>query len=154
MRTRTWIAAALFAVTAAGCYVSEPPTAPAPRPATSVSASFDAVWDATIDHFAEGNIPIATIERVSGIIASARVGVGAAAAQESSDCGMTGNGFGPPVYHKARTAVYNVLVRGDGDSATVRITISWLNPDSPFECVTTGVWERETEMAIKLRAEN
>ena len=46
-----------------------------------------------------------------------------------------------------------VLVRGDQRSSTVRVTVSWPNPAANFGCVTTGVWEADTEEAIRERAE-
>ena len=131
---------------------AQPPQPPAPRDATPVAASFDATWDATIDHFAENNIPIATIERASGIIATTELRVDREVAEESSDCG-TGQGISSDMRFHATTAVYNILVRGDGRSSTVRATVSWVNPAANFECVTTGVWEAGTEEAIRVRAE-
>lgn len=129
------------------------PPAPAPvRDATSVAASFDATWDATIDHFAENNIPIATIERASGIIATTELRVDSETAEESSDCG-TGQGVSVDMRFHATSAVYNILVRGDERASTVRATVSWTNPSANFECHTTGVWETRTEEAIRERAE-
>ncbi|MGH9897071.1 MAG: hypothetical protein ACREA0_34765, partial [bacterium] len=48
----------------------QPPAPPMPRDATEVTASFGRTWDAVIDEFADRNIPIRTIERASGLIAT------------------------------------------------------------------------------------
>lgn len=148
---RTPVALAL-GVALAACMATPPEVAAPARDATPVQASFDAAWDAAIDHFAENNIPIATIERASGIIATTQLGVDPEIAEVSSDCG-TGSGVNSTIRLRATRAVYNVLVRGDASSATVRVTVSWSNPLAAFECVTTGAWEKDTEAAIKERAE-
>ncbi len=49
---------------------------PAPRAATRVGATMGATWDAVIDLFAARNIPIRSIERVSGIIVTDILSVG------------------------------------------------------------------------------
>ena len=145
--------AAIFGVLflTVGCAASPPVPAPA-REETVVAVSFAATWDATIDHFAEDNIPISTIERASGIVATTRLGVDPETALIASDCG-TGQGIYYDVRFRATDAIYNVLVRGDERSSTVRVTVSWSNPAASFECTTTGVWEAETQEAIKERAE-
>jgi hypothetical protein len=43
---------------------------PVVREQTAVAASFGRTWDAVIDHFAERNISIRTMERSSGFIAA------------------------------------------------------------------------------------
>ena len=95
---------------------------------------------------------ISTIERASGIIATTRLGVDGETAVMASDCGTRpGTGSGRRSY--ATEAIYNVLVRGDDRSSTVRLTVSWFNPTASWECVTTGVWEKAAGDAIKKRAE-
>jgi hypothetical protein len=137
---------ALFALLV-GCVAPTPPP-PAPiRDAAVVATDFQHTWDAAIDHFAEGNIPIATIERASGILATSRLSVGRELARQFSDCGK--NEWGAARY--ATSVVYNVLVRGDSSGSTVRVTASWSTPD--MECSTTGAWEAATEEAIQARAE-
>ncbi len=130
-----------------GCALTPPP-APVPRFAMPVSAGFDAVWDAVIDHFADSNIPIATIERASGLIASYRLDVGLTSGFIYADCGRSWQGPIPAEY-----AVYNVVARGDERAATLRVTALWSTPSAPFECSTRGVWEDQTERAIKAKAE-
>ncbi len=150
MKTR-FAATAILLFLAVGCYPTPPAPAPS-REATVVAASFAATWDAAIDHFAEDNIPISTIERASGLIATTRLSVDLATAAMASDCG-TGGGVDFDTHYVATDAVYNILVRGDEHSSTVRVTVAWSNPDAQFECVTTGAWEKTAEEVIRMRAE-
>lgn len=146
---RTVLAGAL-AVSAAGCFVGTPPEPAAPRDATPVAAGFEKTWNATIDHFAEGNIPIAAIEKASGLIATARLRVGTADAPTWADCGTGTSGLA----YAADGGIYNVLVRGDERTATVRVTAAWSSTAAPWgDCSTKGVWESAAERAIKERAE-
>ena len=119
----------------------------AARGATAVNAGFDASWDAAIDRFAELNIPIATTERVSGSITTSPFGV---AESSSSSCGSNENEVIRP---SVRTVVYNILVRGDQASSTVRVEEAWLSSDASLQCVSRGMWEEITELSIKERAE-
>ena len=150
MKTR-FAAIAILLLLVVACQSLPPAPAPA-REATVVAASFTATWDAAIDHFAEDNIPISTIERASGLIATSRLSVGLGTATMASDCGAVR--ILEQVEHtRARFAVYNILVRGDERSSTVRVTVAWSNPDAEFECVTTGAWEKAAEEVIRMRAE-
>lgn len=52
---------------------------------------------------------------------------------------------------------FNTLIRGDSAQATVRVTANWIGVDGwgkRIECVTSDVWEREFEKAIKAKAES
>src|SRR5216683_1655699 len=98
-----------------------PTTQVTPRDATVVNASFERTWSAVIDVFAERNIPIATIDKTSGLIATRPAAV--AAPQDTVrtwvDCG---NAWG---VYKFAYAEYDVLVRGDSVRSTVKITVAW-----------------------------
>ncbi len=74
-------------------------------------------WDAVIDMFAERNIPIRTIERASGIIATEQLSVGPEG-KVWPDCGRSFSGTVLPNY-----AIYNLLVRGDSSSSRVKATV-------------------------------
>jgi hypothetical protein len=131
----------------AGCAA---PPAPAPTGTdTKVAVGVDVTWDAVIEHFALNNIPISTIERASGLIATTHLDVPQFVAVRASDCGI-GN-LGDRV--RATSGVYNVLVRGDERSSTVQVTASWSSPAAGYGCSTTRVWEDATQEAIKNRAE-
>jgi hypothetical protein len=139
---------------ALGCAPPSSPAAPpAPRSATTVAASFDRTWSAVIDAFAARNIPIRTIDRTSGLIATDDLAVGREGGQWA-DCGKAlGVSITPT------RATYNVRVKGDARSSTVQFTVLWQNvyPSRmgiPSEnCSTKGVWESEAETDVKTRAE-
>ena len=99
------------------CIGYTPPGLPTPGEATQVRASFGRIWDAVIDQFADGNIPIRTIERASAMIATEQLSVGSEA-RKPADCGKQNGNRIPPNY-----AIYNVLVRGDSCSSTVKATV-------------------------------
>ena len=126
------------------------PVPPTPREATAVSASAGHTWDAVIEQFAARNIPIRTIERVSGLIVTGELSVGGEGASWA-DCGRTAGAQGPPTH-----ATYNVLVRGDSSTSTVKVTVRWslyLSPAGNVECFTTNEWEQAFEGEVKARAE-
>lgn len=146
MTTPTRFSAALFLVAVSGCV----PTPPAPAPireATPVGASFEETWAAAIDHFAESNVPIATIDKASGLIATHQLSVTPGDAAEFADCGVSG--LGAPIL--ASSVVYNVLVRGDAVASTVKVTASWAGAPTP--CSTRGTWESIAELFIRERSE-
>lgn len=132
----------------------------AARDATPVSASFERTWRATIDVFAERNIPIATIDKTSGLIATTALSIDAPkdTVLTWADCGAT-TGIGG-VEFTATRATYNVLVRGDAPRSTVKVTVRWAFwqsfgafGENSRDCVTKHVWERAAEADIKARAE-
>jgi hypothetical protein len=134
-----------------GCYAYRPPAPPAPRDGTQVSASIGRTWDAVIDIFAARNIPIRTIERVSGIIATEELSVGPEG-HRWADCGTDRRGRLRPDH-----AIYNVLVRGDSSTATVNATVRWMGSSEKagvIECSTTHIWEQDFEYDVKSRAEH
>jgi hypothetical protein len=107
-------------------------------------------WDAVIDMFAARNIPIRTIERASGIIATEQLAVGDEG-KDWADCGEDNGTVLAPNF-----ATYNVLVRGDSVSSLIKATVRWtreIRPSSSIECSTRHVWERELELQAKGRAE-
>jgi len=133
------------------CYAYQPPPPAEPRDATSVDASMGTTWDAVIDLFATRNIPIRTIERVSGIIAADQLSVDSANGVKWADCGRVGHRQIPP-----NTAISNVLVRGDSTSSTVRTSVRWSRrsfKEGDLECTSRYVWERALEQEVKERSE-
>ncbi len=149
MRTRLPVAPTVVAILLVGC-VQPPTTNVAPRPPMEVAASVGRTWDAVIDLFADRNIPIATMERVSGFIATQTLSVGREGV-EWADCGSV---MSTPVVPDH--AVYNVRVLGDSSQSTVRVTTRWTQSsksDLSPECPSRGVWETDFEKAVKARAE-
>lgn len=134
-----------------GCSAYQPPAPPTPREATEVDASIGSTWDAVIDMFAARNIPIRTIERASGIIATEELPVGEEG-KTWANCGQN-NG----VALSPSSAIYNVLVRGDSATSLVKATVRWtltMSGSSVLECSTSHEWERGLETAVKQRAES
>jgi hypothetical protein len=145
---RPWLALAL--ALCAACLQYTPPAPPPPSEATNVRASFGQTWDAVIDEFADRNIPIRTIERASGLVATEQLTVPLSAAGDA-DCGRVGTY--PP---RAPThAIYNVLVRGDSVRSTVKVTMRWMYiaEKTSIECSTRRRWEQALEDTARLRAE-
>jgi hypothetical protein len=111
-------------------------------------ADFDATWNALIRALAVENVPLRTVARDSGIIASddfvTPVGVYA-------DCGRLGD---VPIEGEALIA-FTVFVSGARNGTTTEIQVNanmrtqayrrgdWgrLKTDQAFRCVSTGRWE-------------
>jgi hypothetical protein len=140
------VASALIALTGCGY---QAPALPTPRDATEITASFGRTWDAVIDEFADRNIPIRTIERASGLIASELLTISHDARGEA-DCGELNGRAVYPTH-----AIYNVLVRGDSSRATVKATMRWVrvSGNESVTCSTLHRWESGLEDLVKRRAE-
>ena len=162
--------------------VTSPTISTSIRPAVTVTASKDSLWDSVIDEFANDNIPIKSMEKVSGLIVGERSGIsGQTFAQSLSDCG---NVNGVPI--TATVMHYNIIVRGDKNNGTVRVTVRFVAAAGPqgirdqlvtrspghgevaprtyyishyeqtystVECVTRGVYESAFEQRVKQSAE-
>ena len=143
---------------AISCQYSPPETVATPRAATTVDAPFDRVWLATVDVFAERNIPIRTMDRASGFISSDELNLSdpASSSVAWADCGTVD---GEPVLPDK--AVYNIRVRGDSTRTTVQVTVRWsglvnlamMGTIERKDCASKGTWEGQVELAIKTRAE-
>lgn len=152
-RARWLCGSILFVILA--CMRTIPPAPPVPRDAMNVAAPFDRTWSAVIDVFAAKNIPIRTLDRSSGFIATDRLSVGSGTLGREphpyADCGSAQLlGYYPPT-----DATYNIRVKGAASSSTVQVNVLWVStiPPSSPQCSTKGVWETELESAIKARAE-
>jgi hypothetical protein len=146
---RPWLAPVV--AICASCVTYTPPPPPTPREATQVNASFGQTWDAVIDEFADRNIPIRTIERASGLVATEQLTVSDNTAGDA-DCGHFGTYPPRPPTH----AIYNVLVRGDSAKATVKVTMRWMHvaEKASLECSTRHRWEKAFEDTARRRAEH
>lgn len=139
---RTWTI--LLTAAIGGCMHPPRTAPPGPRQGVEVEAEFDVAWGAVIDYFAEYNVPIATIDKSSGFIAAAPVGLGHITKPGAwADCGAWGS-----MRKKPSSVIYNVTVRERSGGSTIRVTATW--EDS---CVTFGTWESLVESALKERAE-
>jgi hypothetical protein len=97
----------VFTVLVAAACAQTPPGPPTPHSAMEVAASFGRTWDASIDQLAHRTLPIKTIERASGLIATDLLSLDSTF-YSVADCGKDGDGgaFVPS------NATFNVLVRG------------------------------------------
>src|SRR5688572_31837548 len=132
------------------------PPRPAPaRAPTTVAANFDRTWEAVIDIFAKQTIPIATIEKASGIVAATSNlrGVG-----DYANCGAIQNLWGDRSTVYATRGEFNVIVRTVGTGSTVLVTARFTHiPADPrgitADCVSRGTFEKYFEDSVKAAAE-
>lgn len=140
------ILAAAVLLTSSACVLT-PPQLPPPRSAVVVHAGFDKTWDAVVDYFADQRMPIRTLERASGFIATDRMHLGSAQAEAWANCEEI---FFVP---SADSGQFVVVVRPQGDTATtIRVTTEW-TVENGSRCASRGVWESEAERTIAARAE-
>jgi hypothetical protein len=103
-----------------------------------------------VDLFAARNIPIRTIERAFGFVATVELPVGTEGLPWA-DCGKLNSVAVGPEH-----AIYNVLVRGDSASASVKATVRWTYLAAKrgmIECSTSHAWEVGFEAEVKAHAE-
>jgi hypothetical protein len=149
----------LAILTVVGCATPAiaPPT---PRATMDVGASFGRTWDAVIEQFAERNIPIKTLDRTSGLIATDNLEVGRSL-RDAADCGK--DWAGSTSIYRPTNVSYNVLVRGDSNRSSVRVNARWIRigngrsllgtGQTTEECSTRGTWEYSLEEGIKYAAQ-
>jgi hypothetical protein len=128
------------------------PELPAPRFGVQVDAPFTKTWDAVMDVFATKNIPIKTMDRSSGFIATEEMRSGLVSAREPisyADCGRSAMGM----YLAPSHANYNIRVKGDSSRSTVLVSVFWKEIAGGYACTSRGTWEGETEHEIRTRAE-
>lgn len=167
----TAICAILCVVIASSCGSSQPTlrsTYTINKTSTTTSSSFDVVWNKVIDFFAEQNIPIATLEKESGIIVASNVTIKypfCAEEDEYGDLTKTNAWFAFPytkkgVNHKV-TCSFNVRVRETENNKTyISVNISNISGEyqveyvdnffqkqltqyMPIQCEPTGKFERD-----------
>ena len=139
-----------FVLVCAACNSYRAPLPPAPRDATHVRASAGQTWDAVADLFAARNIPIRTSEPAFGFVATEDLPVGTEG-ETWADCGTLNS-----VHVGPEHAIYNVLVRGDSASSSVKATVRWTYMAAKLgmiECSTSHAWEEAFEADVKAHAE-
>ncbi len=128
-------------------------TAPKPHTfnnAARVSASYDAVWAATINAFASNNWPIQTMEKDSGLIVSDWM---KAPRDAFLDCG--GSGLAIPQRQMIR---FNVMVEGGPQATTVTVNVTGkeireLDDDTfSVDCYSNGKAEQRIHTLVSQRA--
>jgi hypothetical protein len=129
----------------AACY-TPPPTVDVPP--VEVAASFERTWAATLYALADARIPVAAVDKASGLVTSAPFKVEYARAAGWGNCGSN------PTYPMAITdGTLSVLVRGTDAASSVRITPRWSMTDkeNTIVCATTGGLEKSLEAKIRSR---
>lgn len=143
----------MLAVACAGCA-----TAPAPRTiinAFSFSTSLDTVWSATVETFAELNLPIDNMEKDSGLITTDWINFTGTGNKEWCDCG----GLGIAV-ENSRRGKFNVFVKQTGTTVSVRVNCQFQQVASlggtvvNRECVSTGSLESRINSLIASKVGN
>ena len=129
-----------------GCARVKPPLPREPGVATAVEASRAKTWDALIDVFAEYNLPLRTLERASGYLATDPLPISEIGGAQFSDCGTAGK---KPLV--ADHATYNVRVRGDSVTSIVKANTRYTRKGT--QCMSRGLWEATLENDVKARAE-
>ena len=139
-------------------------TAPAPRTITSafpIEASFDDVWAGVIDSFAEMNLPIANMEKDSGLITTDWITYPLGkAGKVYCDCG--GLGLNVEISREGR---FNVFLRKiDGNSCELKVNCLFSQRIQPVmaegatgitrrNCVSTGKLEADMFEMVKSKLE-
>jgi hypothetical protein len=154
--------AALVFLGTNGCAFYGPPAAPAPRAAIPVAAPFAVTWDALIDVFAERHIQIRAVDRASGVLVAEPLLI-RDASDSAADCGRGKFLTATPT---ATDAVWNILVRGDSSSSSVKATVRFsrvdrgsigtsahTEVDATTDCESRGIWEAALEKSVKASAE-
>ena len=185
--SRSVVAFPLLVLMLAACAQQPVYTGPKPAPAhngTPVAASFGKTWDAVIDIFASKNISIKTVDRSSGLIVAEpqtisntdpTYGLSIADCGDLSGGTMAYESLNGPIL--PTSAFWNVLVRGDSSTSTVRATVRFVgllhirrNPSfgevmqggaaaqvhessETKECESKGKWEPDLEKSVKAAAE-
>lgn len=167
---RTAIVTVFLATTACISAPTPPATPPAPQ-AVYVRAPYDAVWSSTVRFFAESHIPISTIDKASGLIASKEFALSGDLIVRWVNCA---NRDGSPVKMRAEntdkamaaglgraSADFNVFMKSQGDSTLLRVN-PYIRVESkammgggwtPSNCVANGAFERDLTEYITANAE-
>jgi hypothetical protein len=146
-----------------GCAYYAPPAAPTPHTAMPVSASFAATWDALIDVLSERRIQIRAVDRASGVLVAEPLLI-RDGSDSAADCGRGKLLTRTPT---PTDAVWNVLVRGDSTTSTVKATVRFSQVDRGSigttsahteaevtrNCESLGNWETALEKSVKASAE-
>jgi hypothetical protein len=134
----------------AACNSYRAPLPPVPHDATHVRASAGQTWDAVVDLFAARDIPVRTSEPAFGFVATEDLPVGTEG-RTWADCGTVNS-----VHVGPEHAIYNVLVRGDSASSSVKATVRWTYMAAKLgmiECSTSHAWEEAFEAEVRAQAE-
>jgi hypothetical protein len=153
MKTKIWILG-LICFFIYSCAV-----APAPRQIKNtffIEKSFDDVWTAVIETFAEMTLPIMNMEKDSGLITTDWIDFTGSKGKEYCDCGKLGINI-----EIKRIGKFNVFVKKLNNACEIRITCSYQQIYEPIsfsgkavsqykrDCISTGKLEADMFNLIK-----
>jgi hypothetical protein len=129
--------------------------ATAPKPRTIVNAfdyqnDYDAVWSATVETFAELNLPIDNMEKDSGLITTDWIDFTGSGNEAYCDCG----GLGLAI-ENSRQGKFNVFVKQAGTGSSVKVncmyqqTASLGDTRANRNCLSTGGLEARIAESIR-----
>lgn len=156
------IAVTVALLVMSACYPVRPPES-APAPDATIAAPVDAVWSAVIEAFADVRVPIETIEKASGLVATRTFRLTFDQLKAWGNCGVAN---GKPLLEQVNaqvmygTADFNVFVRPTADGTLVRVNLGVqgyrMNPYqnnqfTPDVCVSSGAFERNLLAFVQAR---
>lgn len=141
-----------LALALSGCMASLPVQREIVRQVTIPSTSFDQVWNAALDIFAQRNWTVANLDKSSGFLNSDWLNV--APATGFFDCGKPGMAT-----YSGFRGRFNILVRQPDPTAGIQLTVNstfqatstFMDSSAQFDCVSTGVLERQIHETIQSR---
>ena len=134
---------------AVGCTpaVTLPPIA-----SEGINASFGKTWDAVIDGLSEGNVPVKTLDKASGYITVEVADAGSSEAEYASKLGKDALAdCGPKLVRYPMLARYNIVVRGDSTTSTVRVRAQF--SENGWDCPSRNTFETKLQSYVKAKAE-
>ena len=156
MRTRSFVLPPLVLLGA--CIAPrQAPIEPVPAPdaiaVSRVAASHSQTWYALVETFKDRGVPVMPMLDANGAIAVATLAVTGRTGAAWAECGTS---LGLPV--PPDRAQYQVLVGGDASASSTTVLVRFTaapraQDERRRECISTGVWERELNTAIRARAE-
>lgn len=144
----------LLVVALVGCAHIVPPTASTAPADRYVRVSFDTAWHRTLTFFTDNHVPIANVDRASGLLVSSQFTLPYDDLKAWADCGQSSQGgtalAALEAVHNIPRAIadFNVVEQGAGDSTAVRVSISLtVTARTPFgetqvACISNGHFEQ------------
>jgi hypothetical protein len=146
---------AIITWTGCGGTAYHPPAhAPERQTSSEVAAPFDTTWSVVVELFAIRRLPIARIDKTSGLVMASPIAVHPSDADRWADCGFLTDPERGRLQFLADRVDFGVLVRPMGDSSLVIITATWLTGShASGECRSRNIWEPALVQTIKEAAE-
>ncbi len=115
-------------------------------PIATMDAGYEDVWSSVVEYFAVGGLPIAALEKDSGIIATSWMDAAASMGENKTYCDCGGAGLTIPKWTRGK---FNVLARRLDDGRTqLRVTAMYqqqrefMDARTTVNCNSTGYLEK------------